>query len=57
MVSSGFTILFYLMMQQRTQKTRFRNTDHTRKSQTAVIIQASWHNHILTFNYSTLQQI
>ena len=46
MVSPGFTILFYLMMQQRMQKTRFLNVGHTRKSQIADIIEASWHNDI-----------
>ena len=49
--------LFYLMMQQQTQKTRFFNVGHTRKSQIAGIIQASWHNNISTFKYSILQQI
>ena len=44
------------MMQQRMQKTRFRDVDHSRKSQIAIIIQASWHN-ILTYKYSILQQI
>ena len=49
MVLFGITILFDLMMQQRTQKTRFLNVGHSRKSQIAVIIQASWRNSILTF--------
>ena len=44
---SGFTILFYLMM-QRTQKTHFLNVGHTGKSHIAIIVQASWHN-ISTF--------
>ena len=44
MVSPGVTVLFNLMMQQRTQKTRFLNVGHTRKSQIAVITQASWHS-------------
>ena len=55
MVSPGFAVLFYLMMQQQTQKTRFLNVGHTRKSQNPV--QASGHDNISTFKYNILPQI
>ena len=56
-VSPGSTILFCLIMQQRTQKTHYLNVGHTRKSLIAVIIQASRHNNISTFKWNLLQQI
>ena len=52
-VSPGCTILFYLMMQQQMQKTCFLNVGRMRKSQIAVIMQASWHNNSI-FKYSIM---
>ena len=48
-ISPGFTILFYLMVQERMQKTRFLNLGITRKWQIDVIMQVSWHNSVSTF--------
>ena len=46
-VSPGFTNLLYLtMMHQRMQKMCFIRVGHTRKSQIAVIVQASGRNNI-----------
>ena len=39
----------FLTMQQRIQKSAFFRVGHKRKSQIAVIIQATWHNNILIF--------
>ena len=50
-VSSGFSISFYLTMQEQTQKTRFLHVGHTRKSQIAVIIQTRWHSNTV-FQFS-----
>ena len=43
-------ILLYLTMQQGIQKTTFFHLGHTRKSQIAVIIQASLRNNISIFD-------
>ena len=45
-VSPGFTNLLYLAMHQRMQKMCFIRVGHTRKSQIAVIVQASGRNNI-----------
>ena len=58
-VSLGFTLLLHLVIQQTQKKgrkkTRFLNVSQSRKLQIAVILQASWHNNISTFNCNKLR--
>ena len=58
---SAFTLFYnFILFDDATadaKKTRFLNVDQTRQSQIAVIIQASWHNHISTFKHRILLQI
>ena len=56
-VSPGFRILFYLKMQQQTQKKRVflsQAMEESHRLRLSLIMVASWYNNISTFKYSTV---